>query len=122
MKQYRITRAYEVLRGVDDMKMPVRMARDIYHLVKELEPTFQFAAERQKKLIAEYGGKVAADGMVSFAREEDAKAFRDGVDEMNEVDVEYNSAPIEIDLDALGDNTLFTPAEIRKLDGFVEFK
>lgn len=121
MKQFEINKAYGALTHMANMELPVRVAYDVYMLMKALEPTYKFELERERLLVQKYNGEVSPDGMIKFAAPEDAESFRNEVNELNMMDVEPEYTPITIPYDAMEGHPV-TPLEIASLEGFVSFE
>lgn len=121
MKQYQINKAYSALGRLANMPLPVRVARDLYMLSKQLDDSYNFELEQEKKLIAKYNGVFTNDGGVTFANSEDANAFGEELTELNNLEVDVEFDPVVIDCDAMGDQKI-SPFDIACLDGFVFFE
>lgn len=121
MKQYQINAAYNTMRRIAAFQLPVRVSYEIYRLIKRIEPVHEFAAQRERKLLEKYHGTVRPDGSVIFPTQDETVAFRNEIQELNDMEVSEEIAPITISYDAMGDNTL-SPTEIACLDGFIAFE
>jgi len=121
MKQYQINKAYKTLLKLTDFKLPVRAARDIYMLARQLEPSYSFELQQERKLAEQHGAQYDKNGMPLFATKDDAKAFQSELSEMINLEVELDFKPISISCDIFGDQ-LITAAEIASLEGFVDFE
>ena len=120
MKQYLIHRAYTTMSRMWNMQLPVRVAHEIYMLMKKLEPFHSYGIEQERKLVAKYNGEVSADGQILFRNKDDAPLFRSELIEMNDLEVEVEFEPVRIPFDAVAEGTL-SPMDICNLDGFVIF-
>ena len=121
MKQYQVNRAYSALGRLANMQLPVRDSRNLYLLSKQLEDTYYFELEQEKKLIKKYGGTLSANGSVTFANSEDANKFGEELSELNNLEVEIVFNPVVILCDAMGDQKI-SPLDVACLDGFVSFE
>lgn len=136
MKQYRISKAYQVLNGMQNMDMPVRMALHLSMLMKKLSPCFDSAVECERRLLAKYDGDIDANGRIVFkirgadegkATDQDradAQARMDGFnreqEELAQTEIELDFKPVDIKLDDVADMKI-TMADMTALDGFVNF-
>lgn len=120
MKQYQINRAYSVLKEISNAKLPVCDAYKIYMLMKQIEPAYEFELEQEKKLITKYNGEVGQDGTIRIKEQSDMQAFMKELKEMNDIEFDEEIKVAKIKFDSLGDFTM-KPADIKYLDGFVEF-
>lgn len=136
MKQYRISKAYQVLNGMQNMDMPVRMALHLSMLMKKLSPCFDSAVECERRLLVKYDGDIDANGRIVFkirGAEEgkatdqdraDAQARMDGFnreqEELAQTEIELDFKPVDIKLDDVTDMKI-TMADMTALDGFVNF-
>jgi len=121
MKQGNINRAYPSLLKLRDFNLPVKKAYAIYKLSVCVENAHEFAAEEERKYLADYNGSISDDGnTISFETPTDCAAFRDKVEELCNVDVDIEIEPVLLTEDDLGEQRL-TPADIFNLEGFVTF-
>lgn len=121
MKQYQINKAYNALGRLANMQLPVRDARNIYMLSKQLDNAYNFELEQEKKLIDKYHGVFTNDGGVTFASKEDGDNFGKALAELNNLDVDVDFDPVVISCEAMGDQRI-SPFDVACLDGFVVFK
>lgn len=77
--------------------------------------------QRERKLLEKYNGTVRPDGNVIFPTQDETVAFRNELQELNNMEISDEIEPITIEYDAMGDNTL-SPTEIACLDGFIAFE
>ena len=94
-------------------------ALNLFHLKNKLQEQVDFQAEEEQKLIDEFGGKVADNGMVLIDDAEKRKAFQEEYMKLLELDVEIETSPLSMSLDRNPDITL---EDIEQLDGFINFK
>lgn len=121
MIQSKINKAYQPLLSLVGMKLPIKKARLVYMMVKEVEQHFQFAVQEEKKLLNEFGGTVHEDGRVSFETPDDYIAFQERLIELGDSDVEFDISPIIINEADLG-NQVISASDILALEGFVLFE
>lgn len=121
MKQYQINRAYTALGHIANLQLPVRNARNVYMLSKQLENAYAFEVEQEKKLFEKYHGIVTADGGITFTNSNDAQGFGAEIEELHNLDVEIEFEPVTISCEAMGEQRI-TPADVACLDGFVTFE
>lgn len=120
MKQFQVNRAYGALLRLSQYKMPVRDSRNVYMLMRQLEPSYSFELAKERSLAAQYHVTFDNNGNWKFQDKEDAKKFTDEIEELTSMDVEIVFDPIKINCDSLGEQNI-SPAEIANLEGFVEF-
>lgn len=120
MKQESINRAYSTLLTLKDYKLPLKKAYAIYRLYTSISDAYEFALNEEQKYLAEYNGKPNGDGTVVFSTPTDCAAFRDKVEELNNMDVDITIEPVTLTEKDLGEQTI-TPADIANLEGFVAF-
>ena len=120
MKQYQISRAYKTIGKMINMQLPVRTALDIYMMSKKMEDACNFALDQERKLIEKHGGVFMDDGSVDFGTTENADGFRKEIAELNELDIELDIKPVEIQCSSFEEQTL-SPFDIACLDGFIRF-
>lgn len=120
MKQIQVINAFTALNHLRAMRLPVRDAYNVFNLRKQLEQSYIFEMEREKKLLEETDGQIKDDGSLLFPTEEAAIRFNEGVEEANNMDVEIEFEPIQMQMDAIA-GIQITPEDIEKLDGFVIF-
>ncbi len=120
MKQFQINRAYGALLRLSQYKMPVRDSRNVYMLMRKLEPSYSFELAKEKALAAQYHATFDKTGNLKFQDQADAKKFSDEIAELTSLEVDIDFEPIQINCDSLGEQSI-SPAEIANLEGFVEF-
>ena len=131
MKQENIKNAYYVLKRFSTMQFKVKDAFGIYKLLKELEPSINFAIEREQKMVEQYNGTINPDGTISFIHgdtDEDKRKgmenfikFKKEMDEIAAMDIDLDFSPITLAYDSLGDQTI-SPNDLMSLEGFVSFE
>lgn len=121
MKQESINRAYSALLKLKDYKLPLKKAYAIYQLYQSISSAYDFALSEEQKYLMEYKGKPNGDGTVVFATPTECAAFRDKVEELNNMDVDISIEPVTITEKDLGEQ-MITPADIADLEGFVTFE
>lgn len=120
MRQYQINRAYGALLKLSQYMMPVRDSRNVYMLMRQLEPSYSFELEKEKALAAQYHATIDNTGNLKFQNKADADSFARDIDELTNMEVELEYNQIKISCDSLGEQNI-SPAEIAQLEGFVEF-
>lgn len=118
MKQKKIVGAYKALASLSRQKMPLREARKIFNLRAKLQPSIDFQAEEERKLLEEMGLTLEFGGLVHFKDEKQQAAYFQRVAEIGEMEEETEAEPIT--LPAL-DHIQISAEELEALDGFVEF-
>lgn len=108
--------AYAVLIKTAGILVDIRSARKLFELRKELQKSFEFYSERQNAIVAECGGTIAPDGLISFPEGADSLSYREKIGELNNLELEVNADVIEISEQNLSG---YTPADLWNLDGFV---
>ena len=121
MKQNQINKAYNALNRIANMSLPIRDSHNVYLLMKQLEPSYKFEAEQERKLMEKYGGTIGDDGAIRFEDREGLIGFRGELEELGNFEPEIEFKPITISLDAM-ENQKLTPIDIMNLDGFVAFE
>lgn len=119
MKQIKVNAAYNTLRKLADLQLPVRSAYEVYMLIKQIEPIRNFGTERGKAILEKYNGSIKGDGRLMFPTQDEANAFSNELQELNEMETDVEVTPITLSFDDL-DCTL-SPADIASLEGFVAF-
>lgn len=121
MKQKEINRAYNSLSKLVEYNLPVKKARDVYKLMKMVEDAYQFAANEERKYLAEYKGVIKEDNTIAFETPTDCAAFQDKLTELNDADVEIEVETIALTEQDIGEQKL-TPMDIYNLEGFIIFE
>lgn len=121
MKQIQINAAYNVMRRLANLQLPVKRAYELYMLIKQIEPMREFAVTRGKALLEKYHGTLKSDGEFVFPTKDDAQAFGKELNELNNMEVDVNVTPVVMSYDDMSEYTL-SPAEIASIDGFVTFE
>ncbi len=121
MKQYQINNAYNTLRKLANMPLPMKEAYDMYRLLKALDVPYQFEIEKERELFNQCGGVADENGNVRFPDRASEQKFRMGLQELGEMDPKVEFTPVALSLDKLSEQEM-TPIEIASLDGFVRFE
>lgn len=121
MKQAQITNAYNALRRVAEMTLPVKEAYCIYRLIKTLEEPYRFEVEKEKELFTRCGGFADTSGQARFPSKEKEQQFISGLQELSEFEPEVEIEPVVLFLDKL-DGQGISPLDIASLEGFVRFE
>lgn len=117
MKQKLITSAFLSLMKLNNAQLPIREAYNVYKLRRQLEDSYDFAAERERAVIDKYNG-VVAGAQINFPENTDMEAVQNELIALNELDVAIEFTPVELSLEKLGDSTL-SPNDIAALEGFI---
>lgn len=131
MKQNQINRAYQTLSKMANMQLPVRVAYDLFMMLRQLEPAYKCELELERKLIEKYSGIIQNDGSISFQSLDNTEesmnearkrveGFGKEISELNDTEAPIDITPITISYEAMEGQTL-TPADMACLDGFVVF-
>lgn len=121
MKQYDINKAYQSLRRLSEVELPVKKAYAIYKLLKVFEEPFRFELEFERKLMQKYEASIEDGGMMRFPDIEKAEGFQKEIEEANGLEVEVDFQPIilkENDFESCS----ITAADIMNLEGVVVFE
>lgn len=129
MKQHQVNDAYQTLSKLNGTKFPIRVAYNMYQLLKKLEPSYTCEVDLERKLLAKYNGYVSDNGDLVFGSDDEPlevrKQYRaDFLSEVNElcnIEVDLDFDPIIIRYDDMEGQTL-SITDIAKLDGFVVFE
>lgn len=76
-------------------------------------------ARHESDLLKKHRGKIC-DRSVVFQTTDDAKAFKADYDRLSDEEINIDVTEVELALDSVG-NVLITPADIGRLQGFVQF-
>ncbi|MDR1629243.1 MAG: hypothetical protein LBS36_03390 [Oscillospiraceae bacterium] len=121
MTQLQIYNAYNSLKSIVDARLDAKKARDIYFIIKTLEPTYEFIIKRQNEIVKKYNAELNQDGTIKFKSQEVLQDFEREMKELESLD-----ANIEVNKLTLSDSDLekieFSVRDILYLDGIVEFK
>lgn len=121
MKQHQINSAYQALSKLSTVSFPVKKAYKIFILLKKIKEEFQFSIDREKLLIEKYGGSIQNDGVILFKDDSVARQFKNEIEELNDMDVEIEVAPIKLSGDEYKEYKI-SPSEMLSLDGLIEFE
>ncbi len=113
--------AYNSLRALRDLKLPFKIAYEIYKLISLIEPAYKFASQEEQKYLSECGGAFDDDGNIRFPNQEKRDLFRKMVEELCDNDVDINVETIVLTEDDFGSQRL-TPADIFNLSEFIKFE
>lgn len=121
MKQANINKAYASLQKLKELRLPMKKAYGIYKLCTAIQEPYAFALGEEQKYLAEYGGKPNGDGTITFATPMDCAAFRDKLEELNNMDVDITVETVTLTEADFGEQ-MITPSDIANLEGFVTFE
>lgn len=119
MNQKQMVNAYVTLVKFSGTKMPVQNAYKLYMLRKKIEPSYQFYAEQEQKIIEKYNGTVR-ERSVSFVTAEDAKHASEEINELNIMEADIEFEPVTIDMEGIKDMNI-TMEDVANLEGFAVF-
>lgn len=120
MTYAKVVAAHKTMRKIYNVQLPVRAAYKVYQMIRQIEVPFGFYIERNKALMEEYGGTIRDNDFV-FPTQEDLLAYRQGLQELNDTEVELEIEPVTLEFSDIDDCKL-SPAEIASLDGFIRFE
>lgn len=121
MKQDKINRAYNSLIKLVEYNLPVKKAQGVYRLMKAVEDAYQFAANEERKYLAEYKGIIKNDNTITFETPTDCAAFQDKLEELNGMDVDIEIEAVTLTGQDIAEQKLM-PIDIYNLEGFVIFE
>lgn len=118
----RAIKAAQIVTRLNTVRMKsTATARKLFSLKKLLEPSFEFYAEEEQKLIADLGGTVGDDGVILFSNQaEGMKKLIAGRKELYETECE-----IPIDTPIIfhdSEGLQISGEEMEILDGLADFK
>ncbi len=117
----KIGKAFDSIKKLAGYQMPIKKARAVYLIYKDMEEQYQFAIAEDKKYIDEFHGEIHQDGSVTFKEEAEAYGFEKKHSELNALEIEWKHKPVKLSDSDLGTQQL-SPADIMNLDGFVVFE
>lgn len=121
MIQNNITKSYNALKRLSEMKLPMKKAYELYGVIKDVEELFQMGLNEEKALIDEYKGVISNDGSITFPTPEDAKEWRDKVAKLEAREIEWDHKPVTLTEEDMDSQTI-SVADMGDLEGFVIFK
>lgn len=121
MTQYEVTKAYPALMRLSEFRLPVKKARELYKITKQVVEHFQFALSEERKYISEFNGQERPDGSVSFNSSDDFDKYKAKMDELNALEVEWHNSPVILTEADIGEQPI-SPSDIRVLESFVTFE
>ena len=117
MKQKQMVNAYITLVRLGGAPMSVKAAHDLYLLRKKLEPTYQFCVEQEQMIVEKYNGR-AVNGTITFSDEETVRHAHAALQELYDLEVEFESDAVTVKLDDIKGGTL-SVNDLETLEGFV---
>ena len=119
MKHITIISAYGALKELSQLKLPIKTAYAVYKMLKKADECYNFFVTEERKLIEKHGGVVEqTTGRISFNDAGANAAFQAEYMELHNLDIDWDLAPIQLDLDALDDCKL-TPSDFALLAEFI---
>ena len=121
MKQININKSYPSIMRLCEFKLPIKKARQIYRISKEIREIFDFAVAEEKKSVAECHGAYNPDGTVKFSSQGDFEQFQCRMEELNNSEIDWKIEPVILTEDDIGAQTI-SVSDIQDLEGFVIFE
>lgn len=119
MKQSTIIAAYKALSNLSEQTLPLKTAWNISKLMGKLRKFWDFQTSEESKFFQAHPVEPGENGTVIFKSVEDAKAFRERMAELAEMEQEVDITPFSM---SLNDSAKLTAKEIAALEGFIDFK
>ena len=94
-------------------------ALNLFHMKNMLKEQLDFMSEEEEKLVKEFGGVIAENGLVIIADTDKKAEYSKAHKELEDMECEIRTEPLTMSLDKNPDITL---EDIEQLDGFVNFK
>lgn len=120
MKQSQIIGAYMALGRLTAQEWPVKTAYKLMLIQDALEPAYKAGVRMQEKLIGQYGGVETERGTFTFPTIDEQKGFQSALEELLDTDATVIYSPLMIK-DGIPDGLTLRPADMRALDGVVNF-
>lgn len=117
MTQIEAVKAYKVLQGLSESKMPIQTALSIFRLKKSLQPAYEFHAEQERAIIERYKATIDEKGMYHTADPEDMEKMRNDMTELCQMVCEFKADQVEIKAD---ESIRMTPSDIEALEPVVK--
>ena len=119
MKQYEAIRAYKALQKLENQLLPIRTARAIHRMMVSIRPAWEFQKAEEEKILRRLRPEALPDGKLKFKTPEEARAFRDRMEELDNLDAEgADTAPLQI---PLPEDAFLAASDIEALEGFIQF-
>ena len=110
------------------MRLPYDTARDVHKMYKTLEAEYQFFAQEEEKLIAEYAEKdkngkpkITDNGRVTFADIKTKIAYSERLAELGATDAKVEIPFISLSGSDIGEQRI-APETIEALEDFITFE
>lgn len=107
-----------ILQRIIEFKLPIKKAYAIYSLTKVINEQREFFINEEKKLIEKFNVEILAEGSIRFKDAESQRGFIVEHDALMQFEV--NAVAIDLSFKDL-ENVEFTPAELMKLEGVINF-
>lgn len=120
MKNITIIGAYGALKELSMLKLPMKTAYAVYKMLKKADECYNFFIAEERKLIEKYNGEVdPATGRISFNDADVNMAFQMEYAELHTLDIDWDLAPVCLNLDVLSDDCKLTPSDFAALAEFI---
>ena len=120
MKNITIISAYGALKELSMLKLPMKTAYAVYKMLKKADECYNFFITEERKLIEKHNGNVDPQtGRINFNDAGAQIAFQTEYMELHELDIDWDLAPVVLNLDTLGDDCKLTPSDFAVLAEFI---
>ena len=119
MKQNQVVRAYKALKKLANQELPIKISCKIHRLMVSIRPAWDFQLNEEEKILRRLNPQTMENGVLQFNSPEDAKEFRDKLDEIGSMDADdMDLHPIQI---PIPDGAVISANDLEALEGFVDF-
>ena len=119
MKQNQVIRAYNAMKKLANQELPIKISCKIHRLMVSIRPAWDFQLNEEDKILRRLNPTTLENGALQFNSPEDAKEFRDKLDEIGNMDTEdMDLHPIQL---PIPEGALISANDLEALEGFVEF-
>lgn len=87
----------------------------------KMKEHFEFALSEEEKYVREFHGTLNQNGSVIFSNQDEFDKFQAQINELNELDVEWDLSPVVLTESDVGEQTI-SVSDISALEGFVVFE
>lgn len=95
--------AYKALMGLANKTLPLPTAWALHKIKTAVQSHVDFYCAEERKAVEECGGTIAQGGNITFERAEDAEKFTKKADELNQMEIDIDIHPAEINLETMSD-------------------
>ena len=120
MKQSQVIGAYMALGKLTACEWPVRTAYHLMLIQDAFDSVYKAGVRMQEKLIGQFGGVETERGTFVFPSLDEQKKFQAALEELLDTDVSVVYHPLIIK-DGIREDFSLRPADLRALDGIVNF-